>query len=160
MDLRKQGKKIVFTNGCFDILHKGHVTLLNKARQLGDVLIVGINSDESIRKLKGPERPINSLEDRITVLAGLESVDYLMAFKEESPERLIRIVRPNVFVKGGDYTEESIPEAQLVKKLGGIIAIIPYVIDHSTTNIIRKIKVESDRYSGDRNPAKRKVEVS
>ncbi len=99
-ELKKQGKKIVFTNGCFDIIHKGHIALLNKAREAGDVLIVGVNNDSSIRKLKGPERPINNLEDRITVLAGLQSVDYLISFEEESPVQLIKQVHPHLFVKG------------------------------------------------------------
>ena len=139
-DLKKQGKKIVFTNGCFDIIHKGHITLLNKAREAGDVLIVGVNNDNSIRKLKGPERPINNLEDRLTVLAGLQSVDYLIAFEEESPVQLIKQVHPHVFVKGGNYTETSIPEAPLLKKLGCVVKIVPYLEEHSTTQIINKIQ--------------------
>ncbi|WP_018611199.1 D-glycero-beta-D-manno-heptose 1-phosphate adenylyltransferase [Segetibacter koreensis] len=139
-DLKKQGKKIVFTNGCFDIIHKGHITLLNKAREAGDVLIVGINNDNSIRKLKGPERPINNLDDRLTVLAGLQSVDYLIAFEEESPVHLIKQVHPHVFVKGGNYTETTIPEAALLKKLGCEVKIVPYLEEHSTTHIINKIR--------------------
>lgn len=139
-DLKKQGKKIVFTNGCFDIIHKGHITLLNKAREAGDVLIVGVNNDNSIRKLKGPDRPINNLEDRLTVLAGLQSVDYLISFEEESPVQLIKQVHPHVFVKGGTYTETSIPEAPLLKKLGCKVKIVPYIEEHSTTQIINKIQ--------------------
>lgn len=139
-DLKKQGKKIVFTNGCFDIIHKGHIALLNKAREAGDVLIVGVNNDNSIRKLKGPERPINNLEDRITVLAGLQSVDYLIAFEEESPVHLIKEVHPHVFVKGGNYSETSIPEAPLLKKLGCQVKIVPYLEEHSTTQIINRIR--------------------
>lgn len=139
-DLKKQGKKIVFTNGCFDIIHKGHITLLKKAREAGDVLIVGVNNDNSIRKLKGPERPINNLEDRLTVLAGLQSIDYLIAFEEESPVQLIKQVHPHVFVKGGNYTETSIPEAPLLKKMGCIVKIVPYIEEHSTTRIINKIQ--------------------
>lgn len=139
-DLKKQGKKIVFTNGCFDIIHKGHITLLNKAREAGDVLIVGVNNDNSIRKLKGPDRPINNLDDRITVLAGFQSVDYLIAFEEESPVQLIKQVHPHVFVKGGNYTETSIPEASVLKKLGCTVKIVPYIEEHSTTNIINKIR--------------------
>lgn len=156
-DLKKNGKRIVFTNGCFDILHKGHVTLLNKARMLGDVLIVGVNNDASIRKLKGPERPINNLEDRLTVLAGLKSIDYLIDFEEDSPIDLIKAVHPHVFVKGGDYTETSIPEAPLVKKLGGEVKIVPYVEDHSTTQIINRIRdinEEIEIQMEDRNYAK------
>ena len=139
-ELKKQGKKIVFTNGCFDIIHKGHIAILNKAREAGDVLIVGVNNDSSIRKLKGPERPINNLDDRITVLAGLQSVDYLIAFEEESPVQLIKQVHPHVFVKGGNYTETSIPEAALLKKLGCMVKIVPYIEEHSTTQIINKIR--------------------
>jgi D-beta-D-heptose 7-phosphate kinase/D-beta-D-heptose 1-phosphate adenosyltransferase len=139
-DLRKQGKKIVFTNGCFDIIHKGHIALLNKAREAGDVLIVGVNNDNSIRKLKGPERPINNLDDRITVLAGLQSIDYLVAFEEESPVQLIKEVEPDVFVKGGNYTETTIPEAPLLKRLGCQVKIVPYIEEHSTTHIINKIR--------------------
>ncbi|MDB5191326.1 MAG: Bifunctional protein hldE [Segetibacter sp.] len=139
-ELRKNGKKIVFTNGCFDILHKGHIALLNKAREAGDILIVGVNNDASIRKVKGPERPINSLEDRITVLSGLESVDYLISFEEDSPIQLIKVVHPDVFVKGAGYTEQSIPEAPLLKKLRCEVMIVPNVKDHSTTHIINKIR--------------------
>lgn len=139
-ELKKQGKKIVFTNGCFDIIHKGHIALLNKAREAGDVLIVGVNNDNSIKKLKGPERPINNLEDRITVLAGFQSVDYLIAFEDESPLELIKEVHPDVFVKGGNYTETSIPEAPLLKKLGCEVKIVPFVQEHSTTHIINKIR--------------------
>jgi D-beta-D-heptose 7-phosphate kinase/D-beta-D-heptose 1-phosphate adenosyltransferase len=139
-ELKKQGKKIVFTNGCFDIIHKGHISLLNKAREAGDVLIVGVNNDNSIKKLKGPGRPINNLEDRLTVLAGLQSIDYLVDFEEESPVQLIKEVHPDVFVKGGNYTETSIPEAPLLKKLGCAVKIAPYLEEHSTTQIINKIQ--------------------
>lgn len=138
--LKKQGKKIVFTNGCFDILHKGHITFLKKAREAGDVLIVGINNDESIRKLKGPGRPINNLEDRVAVLSGLQSVDYLIPFSEESPVRLIKMIHPDIFVKGGNYSESTIPEAALLKKLGCVLKIIPCGNDHSTTSIINRIR--------------------
>lgn len=139
-DLKKHGKRIVFTNGCFDIIHKGHITLLNKAREAGDVLIVGVNNDNSIRKLKGSGRPINNLEDRLTVLAGLQSVDFLIAFEEESPVQLIKQVQPDVFVKGGNYTETSIPETPLLKKIGCAVKIVPYIEEHSTTQIINKIQ--------------------
>jgi D-beta-D-heptose 7-phosphate kinase/D-beta-D-heptose 1-phosphate adenosyltransferase len=138
-ELRKKGKKIVFTNGCFDLIHKGHVALLEKAREAGDVLIVGINNDDSARKVKGQDRPVNTLEDRITVLAGLQSVDYIIAFAEESPLQLIKAVHPNLFVKGSDYTETSIPEMPLLKKLGCEIKIIPSLFHISTTDIIHRI---------------------
>lgn len=139
-DLRKSGKRVVFTNGCFDILHRGHVSLLNQAKTFGDVLIVGINSDKSIRRLKGEERPINSLDDRVTVLAGLQSVDFLVPFDEDSPSRIIKALKPDVFVKGGDYTVDAIPEAPLIRQLGGEVQIIPFVGNRSTTNIIKKIR--------------------
>lgn len=139
-ELKSQGKKIVFTNGCFDILHRGHVTLLSKARELGDVLIVGINSDDSIRRLKGSERPINSLEDRVEVLASLYSVNLLISFEEDSPAEIIKAIKPDVFVKGGDYTVNSIPEGLLVKQLGGEVKTIPFVNDRSTTTLIKKIR--------------------
>jgi D-beta-D-heptose 7-phosphate kinase/D-beta-D-heptose 1-phosphate adenosyltransferase len=138
-ELREEGKKIVFTNGCFDLIHKGHIALLNKARKAGDVLIVGVNDDESVKKVKGNDRPVNTLEDRITVLAGLQSIDYLIAFADESPVQLIKAVHPDVFVKGADYTEGSIPEMPLLKKLGCEIKIIPHMDDISTTDIIQRI---------------------
>lgn len=139
-ELKKEGKRIVFTNGCFDILHSGHVNLIHHAKQLGDVLIVGINGDASIRRLKGKERPINGLQDRITVLAGLNDVDILTSFEEDSPVELIKVVKPDVFVKGGDYTADSIPEAPLVKSLGGEVQIISFVKNRSTTLLIEKIR--------------------
>jgi D-beta-D-heptose 7-phosphate kinase/D-beta-D-heptose 1-phosphate adenosyltransferase len=137
---RQAGKRIVFTNGCFDILHRGHVSYLQRARELGDVLVVGVNSDSSIRQLKGPERPINCLEDRLAVLAGLSCVDHLAMFDNLTPDDLIRAVRPHVFAKGGDYTRESLPEASLVEELGGRVVILPFVNDHSTTGIVAKIR--------------------
>ena len=138
-ELREEGKRIVFTNGCFDLIHKGHIALLNKARKAGDVLIVGVNDDESTKKVKGNDRPVNTLEDRITVLAGLQSIDHLIAFSEESPLQLIKAVHPDVFVKGGDYTESSIPEMPLLKKLGCEVKIIPHTHETSTTDIIHRI---------------------
>ncbi len=138
-ELKKNGKKIVFTNGCFDILHTGHIFLLNNARKAGDVLIIGVNSDASIKKIKGLGRPINGFDDRIAVLAGLQSVDYLISFDEKSPLHLIKAIHPDVFVKGGNYTEASIPEAPLLKKIGCMVKIVPYLEEHSTTHIIDKI---------------------
>jgi len=154
-ELKKQGKKIVFTNGCFDIIHKGHINLLSKAREAGDVLIVAVNNDNSIRKLKGADRPINNLEDRITVLAGLQSIDYLIAFEEESPVELLKEVRPAVFVKGGTYTETTLPESPLLKKLNCEVKIVSHIEEHSTTQLINKIQLNKTK------PAelKRKTEV-
>lgn len=131
-------KKIVFTNGCFDILHAGHVMYLQKAAECGDVLIVGVNSDESIRRLKGSNRPVNTLKDRLAVLAGLQSVDYIVPFSEDTPEELIQTIKPDVLVKGSDYEGKSIAGADYVKAQGGAVVLIPLLEGHSTTNIIKK----------------------
>lgn len=137
---RKQGRRIVFTNGCFDILHRGHIAYLNQAKALGDTLIVGINSDSSVQRLKGPERPINTLEDRVQVLTALSCIDHMIAFDEDTPMNIIRAIRPNVYVKGGDYTRETLPEAPLVEALGGVVEILSYLPDHSTTSMIERIR--------------------
>jgi D-beta-D-heptose 7-phosphate kinase / D-beta-D-heptose 1-phosphate adenosyltransferase len=137
---RREGKKIVFTNGCFDILHRGHITYLNQAKSLGDILVVGVNSDNSVRRLKGHDRPINSLEDRSLVLAALSCVDHIIPFDSDTPKDLIRSVKPDVFVKGGDYTRENLPEASLVESLGGRVEILPYIQDQSTTGTIERIQ--------------------
>lgn len=138
--LRRGGKKIVFTNGCFDILHAGHVRYLNKARSFGDCLIVGLNLDESIHRIKGPERPINSELNRAEVLGALRSVDYVVLFGENTAEELISLVRPDVYAKGGDYTLETLPEAKIVHSYGGKVEFIDMVEGCSTTNVIEKIK--------------------
>jgi D-beta-D-heptose 7-phosphate kinase / D-beta-D-heptose 1-phosphate adenosyltransferase len=137
---REEGKRIVFTNGCFDILHRGHITYLSRAKTLGDVLVVGLNSDESVARLKGPGRPVNTLEDRAHVLAALSAVDHIVAFEEDTPIALVEDVRPDVFVKGGDYTREMLPEAPVVEALGGTIHLLPYVDDRSTSGIIERIR--------------------
>lgn len=139
-DEQKKGKRIVFTNGCFDILHRGHVTYLNQARDLGDLLIVGINSDESVKRLKGPERPVNMLEDRAYVLSALKSVDYVIPFEEDTPLNLINLIMPDILVKGGDYTIDRIVGAQEVLAHGGRVEIIPFVPGKSTSAIIDAIK--------------------
>jgi D-beta-D-heptose 7-phosphate kinase/D-beta-D-heptose 1-phosphate adenosyltransferase len=139
--VERQGcRRIVFTNGVFDILHRGHVTYLNQAKALGHVLIVGVNTDESVRRRKGPQRPINSLEDRLQVLAGVSSVDYVVPFGEDTPAELLAILKPDVFVKGGDYTRETLPEAQVVESYGGVVQILPYVENRSTTYMIQRIR--------------------
>ena len=138
---RQQGRRVVFTNGCFDILHGGHITYLNRAKALGDVLVIGLNSDGSIKRLKGPARPINPLPERAQVLSALSCVDHIVPFDEDTPEELIRAVRPDVFVKGGDYTRARLPEADTVEKLGGRVEILPYVANRSTTGIIERIRV-------------------
>jgi D-beta-D-heptose 7-phosphate kinase/D-beta-D-heptose 1-phosphate adenosyltransferase len=137
---RRSGRRVVFTNGCFDILHRGHVSYLSRAKALGDVLIVGVNADEGIRRLKGPNRPINALPDRLQVLSALSCVDHVVSFAEDTPHALIRVIRPDVFVKGGDYTRESLPEAGLVEELGGIVEIMPFLADRSTTDVIDRIR--------------------
>ncbi|MFN2490000.1 MAG: D-glycero-beta-D-manno-heptose 1-phosphate adenylyltransferase [Actinomycetota bacterium] len=137
---RRQRRRVVMTNGCFDIIHRGHVTYLNRAKTLGDVLVVGVNSDAGVARLKGPARPINSLEDRVQVLAALSSVDHVVVFDEETPERLIERIRPQVFVKGGDYTLEMLPEADAVRAHGGEVHILSYVEDRSTSGIIERIR--------------------
>jgi D-beta-D-heptose 7-phosphate kinase / D-beta-D-heptose 1-phosphate adenosyltransferase len=139
---RVNGKRVVFTNGCFDILHSGHVSYLNQARDMGDVLIVGVNTDESIRRLKGERRPINPLEDRLQVLAGLAAVTHVVPFgdvNDDTPIELIKAVKPTVFVKGGDYTRDKLPEADTVDEVGGEIVFIPLIPDQSTTRIIDRI---------------------
>lgn len=137
---RQQGRRIVFTNGCFDILHCGHIAYLNRAKALGDILVIGINTDDSIRRLKGSSRPINTLSDRVQVLAALSCIDHIIAFDDDTPCNLVRAVRPDVFVKGGDYTREMLPEAPIVEALGGTVQILPYLENRSTTSIIERIQ--------------------
>ena len=139
-DFRQTMDKLVFTNGCFDILHAGHVDYLQKARQLGDALLVGLNNDESVRKLKGDSRPIVDEKARAMVLAALEAVDAVVLFKEETPGRLIDQVQPDVLVKGGDYLAEEIVGYQTVIEKGGTVKVLPFLEGHSTTSIIKKIK--------------------
>jgi D-beta-D-heptose 7-phosphate kinase/D-beta-D-heptose 1-phosphate adenosyltransferase len=147
---RRAGRRIVMTNGCFDILHRGHITFLNAAKSLGDVLVVGLNTDAGVRRLKGAGRPINGLEDRAHVLAALSAVDAIVPFDEDVPTALVRAVRPDVFVKGGDYTVDRLPEAAVVQALGGVVRILPYVDDRSTTSLIERIhaRAHADRVLG------------
>jgi rfaE bifunctional protein nucleotidyltransferase chain/domain len=137
---REQGACVVFTNGCFDVLHSGHVQYLAQARELGDLLIVAVNSDASVRRLKGAQRPVNREADRVAVLAALSCVDVVVVFEEDSPAALIEAVRPEVYVKGGDYPPELVPEAPLVRRLGGEVRILGYVPDRSTSAIIERIR--------------------
>lgn len=136
---RVAGRRIVFTNGCFDLLHRGHVTYLSRAKALGDVLVVAVNDDASVARLKGPARPINPVGDRLEVLAALSCVDHVVAFADDSPTDLLRATRPDVYVKGGDYTRETLPEAPLVEALGGAVAILDYLDDRSTTGMIERM---------------------
>jgi D-beta-D-heptose 7-phosphate kinase / D-beta-D-heptose 1-phosphate adenosyltransferase len=137
---RANGERIVFTNGCFDILHAGHVGYLEEARKLGDRLVVALNSDDSVRRLKGPERPINTVESRMAVLAGLESVDWVLSFDDDTPERLLARIKPDVLVKGGDYQEDQVVGANLVKALGGKVKVLRFFEDCSTTSIVNRIR--------------------
>ena len=141
--LKSQGKRIVMTNGCFDILHKGHVSYLKRARALGDYLIVAVNSDESVKKLKGPSRPIVPLEGRMEVLSALGCVDFVVPFTEETPQTLIASILPNILVKGGDYKVEEIAGHKEVLQNGGQVIILPFVDGFSTTSIVNKIKEPS-----------------
>ncbi len=137
---RRQGLRVVFTNGCFDLLHRGHVDLLNRAKALGDVLVVGLNSDASVRRLKGPERPLNPVEDRAQVLAALSCVDHLVTFDETTATRLVDLLRPDLYVKGGDYTPQMVPEASAVEAYGGQVLILPYLEDRSTTALVERLR--------------------
>ncbi len=137
--IKSEGKKIVFTNGCFDLLHVGHIKYLSKAKDLGDILIIGLNSDKSVKKLKGNNRPINSFEDRAKLLAALKSVDLVIMFEEQTPENLIKEIIPDVLVKGGDYDIEEIVGYQTVIDNGGQVKTLSFYDGYSSTNYIDKI---------------------
>ena len=137
---RKSGKKIVFTNGCFDILHRGHVEFLIEARQQGDLLVIGVNTDASVKMLKGNDRPLVGEQDRAFILSQLLSVDAVVLFSEETPYNLICDIKPDVLVKGGDYTVDEVVGRDLVESNGGKVIIIPLVPNKSTTNIIDKVR--------------------
>jgi len=137
--LRKRGRKVVFTNGCFDIIHAGHVRYLEKARSLGDILVVGLNSDASVRAIKGADRPIVPEAERAEVLAALRCVDYVVVFNEPTPLRLIKALRPDILVKGSDWAAHEIVGGDVVRESGGRVSRIRLLKGRSTTNIIRKI---------------------
>lgn len=137
--LQENGKKVVFTNGVFDILHVGHLTYLEEARELGDVLIVGVNSDRSVKTNKGDKRPINPEKNRAEMLLGLKFVDFTVIFDEKTPENLLDLLKPDIHVKGGDYKKEDLPETEIVEKNGGEVKILSFVDNISTTEIINKI---------------------
>ena len=139
-DLRAQGKTIVTTNGCFDILHVGHVRYLQKTKTFADILIVCLNSDVSVKKIKGPDRPVNCENDRAEILCALSCVDYVVLFDESSPEKLLCEIKPDVHTKGADYTVETLPEAKAIMENGGRIEFISFVEGKSTTSIIEKMK--------------------
>lgn len=138
---RSSGKRIVFTNGCFDLLHPGHISYLEEAKALGDVLIIGLNDDNSIHRLKGKHRPLNTLEDRACMLSALKSVDLVIPFSEDTPLNLIKAIAPDVLVKGGDYKPDDIVGATEVYKNGGKVIIMPFIEGHSTTSLIARIRV-------------------
>ncbi|WP_323960350.1 D-glycero-beta-D-manno-heptose 1-phosphate adenylyltransferase [Arthrobacter sp. JZ12] len=137
---REQGRRIVLTNGCFDVLHRGHTRYLTQAKQLGDVLVVALNGDDSVRRLKGPDRPINPLADRAGVIAALSCVDYVTAFDTDTPVPLIEALRPDIYAKGGDYSSQMLAEAPVVERCGGTVRILDYVPERSTTAVVEKIR--------------------
>ncbi len=137
--LKAKGKRIVFTNGCFDLLHVGHVRYLEQAKALGDILIVGINSDRSVQGLKGPLRPILPIEERSEILSGLGCIDYITVFNEPTPLELITLLKPHVLVKGGDWTKDEVVGSEVVEGLGGKVVLLPFVDGSSTSNLIEAI---------------------
>ena len=138
--LKRRGKKVVFTNGCFDIIHRGHVEYLAKAKRLGDVLIVALNTDSSVRKLKGKGRPITGLADRAYVMAHLDMVDYVTSFGSETPQAIIAKLLPDYLVKGGDYKRDDIVGAKEVRAAGGKVVVIPFVKGRSSTRMIKRLR--------------------
>jgi len=143
--LRRRGKRIVFTNGCFDLIHPGHVRYLRAAKRLGDVLVVGLNSDASVRRLKGPLRPFVSLRNRREVMAALEMVDYVTVFDEDTPYNLIKRVQPDVLVKGGDWKPDRIVGADIVRAHGGVVRSLRFAPGYSTTRLVRRIMERGKR---------------
>lgn len=136
---KRSGKKTVFTNGCFDIIHRGHIEYLTAAKKLGDTLIIGLNSDSSVKKLKGESRPLNGEKDRAYVLDALKVVDVVVVFDEDTAEKIIEFIKPDIYAKGGDYTIETLPEAKIVKSYGGKTELLSFVEGYSTTGIIEKM---------------------
>jgi len=138
-NLKRNKKKIVFTNGCFDIIHPGHISYLKKAKSLGDILIIGLNSDSSIKRIKGNKRPIFNEKDRLLIISSFYFVDIVTIFSEDTPYKLINLIKPDILVKGGDWTPENIVGRDIVESYGGKVLNIPYLEGYSTTNIINKI---------------------
>lgn len=138
--LKKQGRRVVFTNGCFDLLHAGHVRLFEEAKGQGDVLIVALNDDASVRKLKGPNRPVFPLEERWEILEAMDAIDFLTSFSEETPRRIIALLLPDVLVKGGDWKPEEVVGRKEVETAGGKVVLVPYLKGHSTSSLIEKIR--------------------
>jgi rfaE bifunctional protein nucleotidyltransferase chain/domain len=136
---RRAGHQVVFTNGCFDVLHRGHVECLQEAASLGDVLVVGVNSDDSVRNLKGAGRPVNPAADRAAVVAAVGCVDYVTIFHDDTPIRLLEAVRPDFYVKGGDYDAAALPERRVVERYGGRVVTVGYLPGRSTTGIVERL---------------------
>jgi len=137
--LKAKGKRVVFTNGCFDLFHAGHLRYLERAKTLGDILIVGVNSDASVQRLKGPRRPVLPLEERMELLSGLECVDYVVSFDEPTPLELITVLKPHILVKGGDWSKETIVGKEVVERLGGEVVALPFIEGNSTSHLIETI---------------------
>ncbi|MCP4049382.1 MAG: D-glycero-beta-D-manno-heptose 1-phosphate adenylyltransferase [bacterium] len=137
--LKEASRSVVFTNGCFDLIHAGHVQYLQQAKSLGNFLIIGINSDESVKKLKGPKRPLVSQQERIIVLSAFEFVDMIVVFDQYTPETLIEAIKPDIHVKGGDYKKEDLPEYDIVSSYGGLVEILPFRKGCSTSGLVEKI---------------------
>ncbi len=142
--LKARGKRIVFTNGCFDLLHPGHMRYLYAARQMGDYLVVAVNTDRSVKIIKGANRPVQSQDERTELLAALSFVDAVVLFDEDNPLKVIQHLVPNVLVKGGDWTEDKIIGADVVKQAGGVVKSLPFVSGYSTTALIEKIKKQGE----------------
>lgn len=138
-ELKGEGRKVVFTNGCFDLLHSGHIHIFKEAKKQGDILIVAVNDDASVRKIKGPSRPIFPLDERLEVLEALEEIDYLVAFSEETPQKIIASLLPDVLVKGGDWKIDEVVGRREVEEAGGRVVIVPYLEGFSTSDIIQRI---------------------
>jgi len=136
---RRDGRTVVFTNGCYDILHAGHLDLLQRTAALGDLVVVGLNDDGSVRRLKGNNRPFVAFDDRADLLAGLEPVDFVIGFEEDTPERLMEVIRPDIMVKGGDYRPETLPEKETADRIGCRIEIVPFREGRSTTGLVDRI---------------------
>ncbi len=140
LQAKARGQKVVFTNGCFDILHQGHLHVLREAKALGDLLIVAVNSDGSVKRLKGPSRPVIGEAGRSELIAALEMVDYVTLFAETDPRRLIEEIQPDILAKGGDWRPDQVVGADIVERSGGTVAVIPYLRGFSTTEIIERVR--------------------
>lgn len=143
--LKRERQKVVFTNGCFDILHSGHIYIFREAKKWGDILIVAVNDDLSVKKLKGSFRPIFPLEERLEILEAVQEIDYLVSFSEKTPQRIISLLLPDVLVKGGDWKEEEVVGKSEVERAGGKVIVVPYLEGHSTTEIIKRILCSAER---------------